>query len=64
MLNLQLLSITDAKIERILSDPATSYWLKRAVTSARERDVVDAFNDAVTLLRVIQADWEAIGGRR
>lgn len=36
-------------IEEVLSDPCASDWLKDALRSALERDVVDAANDAEVL---------------
>jgi len=36
-------------IERVLEDPAASYWLKAALRSALSRDPVDAANDSAVL---------------
>ena len=33
-------------IEGVLKDPATSYWLKNAIKTSLDRDIVDAINDA------------------
>ena len=33
-------------IEEVLKDPATSYWLKNAIKTLLDRDIVDAINDA------------------
>lgn len=33
-------------IQEVLSDPAASYWLKNALTSALSRDCIDAAADA------------------
>ena len=46
----------NTEVERLLANPATSHWLKHAITSARERDVVDAVNDAEILLQVMTAE--------
>lgn len=35
------------------ADPATSYWLKSALTSQLTRDPVDAVNDAELLLEIL-----------
>ena len=35
--------------ESILTDPASSQWLKAALQSAASRDPVDALNDALVL---------------
>ncbi|MGH8159244.1 MAG: hypothetical protein ACREPQ_14080 [Rhodanobacter sp.] len=37
----------------ILADPSASFWLKAALTSALERDCVDAANDAELLAEVL-----------
>ena len=44
---------TDDEIRQILSGPGTSYWLKNALTSALDRDPVDAVNDAELLAMVL-----------
>jgi hypothetical protein len=41
-------------IEAILLDPSTSFWLKGALESALNRDLVDAANDANVLNQVLQ----------
>lgn len=41
------------EIKTILSSPATSTWLKNALTSALGRDPVDAVNDAQLLATVL-----------
>ena len=33
-------------IEGVFKDPATSYWLKNAIKTSLDRDIVDAINDA------------------
>jgi len=43
-------------IERVLSDPAASFWLKEALRSALTRDPVDAANDAEILFSLLD-DW-------
>ena len=42
----------------LLANPATSNWLKNAITSARKRDVVDALNDAEILVEVLTVDLD------
>lgn len=44
---------SDDEIRQILSGPGTSYWLKNALTSALDRDPVDAVNDAELLVMVL-----------
>jgi hypothetical protein len=41
-------------IDEILDDPAASFWLKAALSSALSRDPVDAANDADVLARVLE----------
>jgi hypothetical protein len=45
----QQLNHPTPSIESILSDPSTSKWLASSLTSALERDPVDAANDAAML---------------
>jgi hypothetical protein len=43
----------DDEIRQILSGPGTSTWLKNALTTALDRDPVDAVNDAELLAMVL-----------
>ncbi|MDF9778930.1 hypothetical protein [Pseudomonas baetica] len=36
----------DDEIQKVLSSPGTSYWLRQALEQALDRDCVDAANDA------------------
>jgi hypothetical protein len=45
----------DAAIPDVLSDPATSDWLKAALIAALRRDPVDALNDALVLAALLDA---------
>lgn len=36
----------------LLDDPATSRWLKDAIRKSRDRDPVDAYSDAYSLLLI------------
>ena len=38
----------------VLEDPSASHWLKNAISSASNRDVVDAINDAEALVFVLK----------
>lgn len=40
-------------VEALLNDPATSFWLKRALQGAIDRDPVDASHDAQLLAKVL-----------
>jgi len=37
----------------LLADPCLSYWLKDAIRQAEQRDVVDAYNDALLLAAIL-----------
>jgi hypothetical protein len=41
-------------IEDILNDINASYWLRNALTSALQRDAIDAANDAELLARLLR----------
>lgn len=45
-------------IERVLRDPAASFWLKKTLLSALTRDSVDAANTAEMLFRLIDG-WRS-----
>ena len=47
-------------IEKILADPAASFWLKNALRSALRRDPVDAANDADVLARLLESRCRSI----
>ena len=44
---------SDDEIRRIIQDPSVSHWLRNALSSALERDPVDAANDAGLLAVVL-----------
>lgn len=41
------------RIEDVVGDPASSYWLKENVRTAMARDPVDALNDAILLAALL-----------
>lgn len=41
------------EVQRVLQDPAASFWLKGALTGSLQRDPVDAANDAETLCAIL-----------
>lgn len=43
--------------QRVLTDPATSFWLKQALEASRVRDPLDALNDASALHAVLAERW-------
>ncbi len=47
-------------ITNVLDDPCTSHWLRDAILILRERDPLDALNDAETLHKLMSDRW----GRR
>jgi hypothetical protein len=48
------------RLNLILNDPCASYWLKDALRSAVRRDIVDAVNDAETLLASLQDRFDKL----
>ena len=46
----------------LVSDPTTSFWLREQLRATQGRDVLDALNDAETLLAVLRARWARSGG--
>ena len=48
------------KIAQVLADPAASFWLKDALSSALERDPVDAANDAEVLSQLLDQRCQEI----
>ena len=49
-------------IEQVLANPATHNWLKSALTSALDKDPVDAFYDAELLAKLLRARLDSILG--
>lgn len=47
-----------SELEKLLSDPATSFWLKSALRSALTRDPLDAERDAGTLYLMLRCRAE------
>jgi len=43
-----------ARITAAIAHPATSYWLRRALIDALERDLVDACDDAAQCLQLLR----------
>lgn len=46
----------------VLNDFATSYWLKDALKSALNRDIVDALSDAERLVSLLKAEYACAHG--
>ena len=51
---------SDEEIRRILAGPGTSNWMKVALSTAINRDPVDALNDAELLVIVLRHRSEQI----
>ena len=51
------------EIERVLTDPAASFWLKECLRSALDRDPVDAANDADVLAKLLDRRCQEILSR-
>jgi hypothetical protein len=51
-MTIQEMKESSIKIQEILRDPATSYWLRDALTALLERDPVDALHDTEILQKV------------
>lgn len=50
---------TDMK-QRVLQDPAASFWLQQRIVELDNRDVVDALHDVVYLTRFLKTKFEEI----
>ena len=46
--------VAQSPLEDLLSDPATSTWLKAALQDCLERDLVDALNDVLALAGILE----------
>jgi hypothetical protein len=46
--------------QELMENPAVSYWLKTAITNTKERDIVDALNDAELLLAILNARFSNV----
>lgn len=51
-------------VARIEADFAASYWLKDAIRAAMNRDILDALNDAETLVAVLRTRCNEILPKR
>ncbi len=47
--------VSEWSISDVLADPATSAWIKAALSEALQRDPVDALNDALALAALLDA---------
>ena len=54
---------TEFEIEQVLGDPAASFWLKEALSSALDRDPVDSANDADLLAKLLDRRCQEILSR-
>lgn len=51
-------SAEQSQVEQVLASPATSTWLRNALTEALQRDPIDAANDAEALSELLSARCE------
>ncbi|WP_339534591.1 hypothetical protein [Pseudomonas hunanensis] len=51
---------TEQEIQKVLSDPGTSNWLRDALSLALSLDCVDAVNDAEYLQRILTRRYNAL----
>lgn len=49
-----------AEVVAVIADPAASYWLKKALASALDRDPFDAERDAIMLSTLLTRRVDAI----
>ena len=50
----------DTCVDRIILAPTTSYWLQDALVVLRQRDPVDAVNDAEMLADIMRERFDAM----
>ena len=50
----------DTCVDRIILDPTPSYWLQDALVVLRQRDPVDAVNDAEMLADIMRERFDAM----
>ncbi|MGE8063871.1 hypothetical protein [Pseudomonas sp. NPDC089569] len=50
----------DDEIQKVLSSPGTSYWLRQSLQQALDRDCVDAANDAEYLSELLDRRCQPI----
>lgn len=53
-------SKAETRIAAVISDPASSYWLKDALSLALDRDPIDAVNDAEALFDLLDLRTSAM----
>ena len=53
--------MTSAEIKKSFDNPATSYWLKNAISQADKRDILDAMLDADLLLCYLKTKAKEYG---
>ena len=52
--------LAQQRIDRVLADPSTSFWMRECLKAALKRDPVDAANDAEVLARLLADRAEEI----
>lgn len=46
------------QIQNLLKNPCTSFWMKNALLTLLERDIVDALDDSEELHRLMRLRWD------
>lgn len=49
--------MTERNESELLTNPAVSEWLRRAIVETRGRDVLDALHDVEVLKKVLEQRW-------
>ena len=56
--------ITDEKINNIINNPTTSYFLKDILEKSKNRDIVDTLHDLECALQIIKNKWNLLTERK
>lgn len=48
-----------AVLDALLANPATSHWLRQAIKSGRDRDLLDLLNDLDVMREAVRAQFDA-----
>lgn len=50
--------------ETILADPSASFWLKGALRSSEQRDIVDSMGDADLLFEILKREADEVASQQ
>ena len=63
LIELRIKMVTiDEKINNIINNPTTSYFLKDILEKSKNRDIVDTLYDLECALRIIKDKWNFLTG--